>query len=152
SARGGDRRLRVAHGELHPRARRGTRVRTAGRPSAAAGALRRARLRRLALGAGRASRVPGDRAADARGAGGGGGRARPALRLDGAPPGAGRCPRPGEWIAAVNHDAAHARGGVWRPVGFLLLMLGFGLRLDTPWQALGGLLIFAGGLTAGAGV
>jgi hypothetical protein len=52
----------------------------------------------------------------------------------------------------VNHDAARARGGVWRPVGFLLLMLGFGLRLDTPWQALGGLLIFAGGLMAGAGL
>ena len=52
----------------------------------------------------------------------------------------------------MNHDAAHARGGVWRPVGFLLLMLGFGLRLDTPWQALGELLIFAGGLMAGAGL
>ena len=52
----------------------------------------------------------------------------------------------------MNHDAAHARGGVWRPVGFLLLMLGFGLRLDTPWQAPGVLLIVAGSLVAGAGL
>jgi len=31
-------------------------------------------------------------------------------------------------------------------------MLGFGLRLDTPWQALGGLLIFGGAMAAGAGL
>ena len=52
----------------------------------------------------------------------------------------------------MNHEAGHAPDGVWRPVGFLLLMLGFGLRLDTPWQALGGLLIFVGGVVAGAGL
>jgi hypothetical protein len=52
----------------------------------------------------------------------------------------------------VNHDVEPAPDGIWRPVGFLLTMLGFGLRLDTPWQALGGLLIFGGAMAAGAGL
>jgi hypothetical protein len=52
----------------------------------------------------------------------------------------------------VTHDAAPAPDGIWRPVGFLLLMLGFGLRLDSPWQVLGGVLILAGAVTAGAGL
>ena len=45
-----------------------------------------------------------------------------------------------------------ARG--WTPVGFLLLMLGFGFRLDTGWQVLAWVLLVAGGagLAAGASV
>jgi len=39
-----------------------------------------------------------------------------------------------------------------RPLGFLLLMLGLGLRLDTPWQTLAALLIVGGTVTAGAGL
>ena len=34
----------------------------------------------------------------------------------------------------------------WRPIGFLLLMLGFGLRLDSDWQAVAWLLLAAGGI------
>ena len=33
----------------------------------------------------------------------------------------------------------------WRPLGFLLLMLGFGVRLDSDWQALAWMLFVAGG-------
>jgi len=40
----------------------------------------------------------------------------------------------------------------WRPLGFLLLMLGFGLRLDTPWLGLGWVLIVAGALCGGGGL
>ncbi len=39
-----------------------------------------------------------------------------------------------------------------RPFGFLLLMLGFGLRLDTPYQALAWLVMFLGAIAAGAGL
>lgn len=42
--------------------------------------------------------------------------------------------------------------GLWRPLGFLLLMLGFGLRLDSPWQGLAtGLLVF-GAVAAARGL
>jgi hypothetical protein len=41
--------------------------------------------------------------------------------------------------------------GVLRVIGFLLLMFGFGLRLDTGWQGLAWLLLVAGAIaTAGA--
>ena len=36
-------------------------------------------------------------------------------------------------------------GRGWRPLAFLLAMLGFGLRLDTDWQVTGLLLLLAGG-------
>ncbi|MCW5891853.1 MAG: hypothetical protein KIT14_15120 [bacterium] len=42
--------------------------------------------------------------------------------------------------------------GVLRPVGFLLLMLGFGLRLDSSWQGTAWLLLAAGAATAGLGL
>ena len=42
--------------------------------------------------------------------------------------------------------------GTWRPVGFFLCMLGFGLRLDSPWQGLAGVLIVAGLGLGGAGL
>lgn len=42
--------------------------------------------------------------------------------------------------------------GIWRPLGFLLLMLGFGLRLDTPWQGLAWMLLAVGALVAGRGL
>jgi len=42
--------------------------------------------------------------------------------------------------------------GVWRPLGFLLLMLGFGLRLDSGWQAAAGVLLVAGAVAASAGL
>jgi hypothetical protein len=45
-----------------------------------------------------------------------------------------------------------ARDGIWRPLGFLLLMLGFGLRLDTPWQGLAWLLLAGGAAVAGRGL
>ena len=38
------------------------------------------------------------------------------------------------------------------PVGFLLLMLGFGLRLDTSWQGLAWGSLLAGAATAGIGI
>ena len=41
---------------------------------------------------------------------------------------------------------------VLRPLGFLLLMLGFGLRLDTAWQGLAWVLLVAGGVAAAAGL
>jgi hypothetical protein len=40
----------------------------------------------------------------------------------------------------------------WRPLGFLLLMIGFGLRLDTPYQGLAWLFMLAGAGAAGAGL
>jgi hypothetical protein len=40
----------------------------------------------------------------------------------------------------------------WRVVGFLLLMLGFGLRLDTAWQVLAWLLLLAGAGATGRGL
>ena len=40
----------------------------------------------------------------------------------------------------------------WRPVGFFLLMLGFGFRLDTAWQGLAALLLALGGASAGTGL
>jgi hypothetical protein len=39
----------------------------------------------------------------------------------------------------------------WRVVGFLLLVLGFGFRLDTDWQALASLLLLAGAAVTGLG-
>jgi hypothetical protein len=39
----------------------------------------------------------------------------------------------------------------WRPFGFVLLMLGFGLRLDTGWQALAWLFLVTGAACAAAG-
>ncbi len=38
------------------------------------------------------------------------------------------------------------------PLGFLLLMLGLGLRLDSSWQVLAGLLIAAGVVVSGVGL
>ena len=40
----------------------------------------------------------------------------------------------------------------WRVVGFLLLVLGFGFRLDTEWQGLAWLLLLAGGAVTGRGL
>ena len=40
----------------------------------------------------------------------------------------------------------------WRVVGFLLLVLGFGFRLDTEWQRLAGLLLLAGAAVTGRGL
>jgi hypothetical protein len=40
----------------------------------------------------------------------------------------------------------------WRPFGFLLLVVGFGLRLDTPWQGLAWVFLVAGTVSAGAGL
>ncbi len=39
-----------------------------------------------------------------------------------------------------------------RPLGFLLLMLGFGLRLDSSWQLSADLLLVAGTVVAGVGL
>ncbi len=44
----------------------------------------------------------------------------------------------------------NAGGG--RPLGFVLLMLGFGLRLDSDWQGLAWLLLVAGAVAGGAGL
>jgi hypothetical protein len=38
--------------------------------------------------------------------------------------------------------------GLLRVVGFLLLMIGFGLRLDTAWQGLAWVVLVAGALAA----
>jgi hypothetical protein len=38
----------------------------------------------------------------------------------------------------------------WRPVGFLLLMFGFGVRLDTGWQGVAWVLLAAGVLSLAA--
>jgi hypothetical protein len=40
--------------------------------------------------------------------------------------------------------------GAWRPLGFLLLMLGFGLRLDTEWQGVANALLGLGAVAGGA--
>lgn len=40
----------------------------------------------------------------------------------------------------------------WRPLGFFLLMIGFGLRLDTAWQGLGAVLVALGAASGGAGL
>jgi hypothetical protein len=40
---------------------------------------------------------------------------------------------------------------LWRPVGFLLLMIGLGLRLDTSWQTFAAVLIVAGAAAASRG-
>ena len=42
--------------------------------------------------------------------------------------------------------------GGWRPLGFVLLMLGFGLRLDSDWQGLAWLLLVGGAVAGGAGL
>jgi len=42
--------------------------------------------------------------------------------------------------------------GWLRPVGFLALMLGFGLRLDTEWQGLGGGLLLGGAVASVLGL
>ena len=42
--------------------------------------------------------------------------------------------------------------GAWRPLGFLLLMLGFGLRLDTEWQGVASALLGFGAVAGGAGL
>jgi hypothetical protein len=39
-----------------------------------------------------------------------------------------------------------------RPLGFLLLMIAFGLRLDSHWQVLADLLFVAGAVVSGAGL
>jgi hypothetical protein len=39
-----------------------------------------------------------------------------------------------------------------RPLGFLLLMLGFGLRLDTPYQGMAWLFLVTGGLVTAGGL
>ena len=46
--------------------------------------------------------------------------------------------------------SAHDRP--WRVVGFLLLVLGFGFRLDTDWQRLAWLLLLAGAAVTGRGL
>jgi hypothetical protein len=43
-------------------------------------------------------------------------------------------------------------GAGWRPVGFALLMLGFGLRLDTAWQGLAWLFLVGGAAAGAAGL
>jgi hypothetical protein len=40
----------------------------------------------------------------------------------------------------------------WRVIGFLLLVLGFGFRLDTEWQRLAWLLLLAGTAVTGRGL
>lgn len=45
--------------------------------------------------------------------------------------------------------SAHDRP--WRVVGFLLLVFGFGFRLDTGWQGLAWLLLLAGAAVTGRG-
>jgi len=42
--------------------------------------------------------------------------------------------------------------GAWRPLGFLLLMLGFGLRLDSEWQGVASALLGLGAVAGGAGL
>src|SRR5437899_12215994 len=120
--------LRLLHGELHPRARRGAGHRRATRQRAAARALPDPRLRRVALGPGRSPDVQAHRARDARRPRRGDRRARRALGVDGARAGA---PRRGG-APAVGPMTA----GAWRPLGFLVLIVGFWLRLDSVWQGL----------------
>ena len=40
----------------------------------------------------------------------------------------------------------------WRVIGFLLLVLGFGFRLDTDWQRLASLLLLTGVAVTGRGL
>lgn len=42
--------------------------------------------------------------------------------------------------------------GVLRPLGFLCLMLGFGLRLDSSWQGLAWALLIVGAGLGGVGL
>ena len=44
-----------------------------------------------------------------------------------------------------------AGGGTLRPLGFLVLMLGFGLRLDSSWQGAAWVLLVVGGTLTAAG-
>ena len=39
-----------------------------------------------------------------------------------------------------------------RPLGFFVLMVGFGLRLDTTWQRVATLVLLAGAVAAGLGL
>ena len=48
--------------------------------------------------------------------------------------------------------AVRVRDEIWRPAGFLLLMVGFGLRLDSPWQGLAWICLLAGAAAGGAGL
>ena len=48
-------------------------------------------------------------------------------------------------------DTPTGTAGAWRPVGFLVLMLGFGLRLGTAWQGVAWLLLVAGAVAMAAG-
>ena len=43
-------------------------------------------------------------------------------------------------------------GGLLRPLGFFLMMVGFGLRLDTSWMGGAWLCLVAGGACAGVGL
>ena len=45
-----------------------------------------------------------------------------------------------------------APGGKSRPLGFLLLVLGLGVRMDSSWDVLSSLLIAAGATTAAIGL
>ena len=42
--------------------------------------------------------------------------------------------------------------GAWTPLGFVLLMLGFGLRLDTEWQLLAWLFLLGGAACMAVGL
>jgi hypothetical protein len=42
--------------------------------------------------------------------------------------------------------------GELRPLGFFLMMLGFGLRLESTWQGIGLVLLLAGGAAGVAGL
>ena len=42
-------------------------------------------------------------------------------------------------------------GGL-RPLGFFVMMLGFGLRLESTWQGLGFVLLLVGGAAGAAGL
>jgi hypothetical protein len=42
--------------------------------------------------------------------------------------------------------------GELRPLGFFLMMLGFGLRLESTWQGVGLVLLLGGGAAAVAGL
>jgi hypothetical protein len=41
--------------------------------------------------------------------------------------------------------------GTWRPLGFLLLMVGFGLRLDTGWQGAAWVFLLGGAASVALG-
>jgi hypothetical protein len=45
-----------------------------------------------------------------------------------------------------------ADGGLLRPLGFFLMMAGFGLRLDTPWQGTAWFLLAGGGACIALGL